>query len=134
MDNLETIGWRLCKMRKNSKQSAKALEDMIGLPRGAVYQIERGDRDLRTADIIRIATHFHVSADYLLGIPRSSELGAIAAGEEIGLTENAIIRLRNARKRTTLEDAVMIAVIEELLKSDNIWARIADFALEMEKL
>lgn len=52
------------KTGKNDKE----LETIIGLPKGIIYNWRNGRSKNFEAYIPKIATYFHVSADYLMGI------------------------------------------------------------------
>lgn len=79
---LKTIGDRLRAAREHLGLSLRDVEERVGISNPSISQAENGVHDLRAAKISRLAAHYGVSADWILG----------AAGA-------AIPRFARARKR-----------------------------------
>ena len=65
-DNVNSIRYRLLELRGDESQ--QDLADEIGVSRSLVKAWESGDRKIKIDDLISLSKHFHVSADYLLGL------------------------------------------------------------------
>ena len=65
-DNTNSIRYRLLELR--GEESQQDLADAIGVSRSLVKAWESGDRKIKIDDLISLSKHFHVSADYLLGM------------------------------------------------------------------
>lgn len=59
---------RIGKLRVGANESQQDLADKIGVKRETVKFWESGDRQIKGGDIAKLAKHFDVSADYLLGL------------------------------------------------------------------
>ena len=64
---METFGERLKLLREEKELSLCALERETGINHGALSRWERGERDILSHNLIKLADYFGVSADYLLG-------------------------------------------------------------------
>lgn len=64
----EILAERLGKLRARAGESQQELADKIGVKRETVKFWESGDRQIKGGDIVKLAEHFNVSADYLLGL------------------------------------------------------------------
>lgn len=71
MVNTETskiIAEKIASLRTQANESQQALADSIGVKRETVKFWESGERQIKGSDIVKIAQHFNVSTDYLLGL------------------------------------------------------------------
>lgn len=64
----DILAERIGKLRAGANESQQDLADKIGVKRETVKFWESGDRQIKGADIVKLAKHFKVSADYLLGL------------------------------------------------------------------
>ena len=64
----ETFGQRLYELRVQHKETQDELGAIISTGRTAVSGMERGNRTTTSEKIALICRHYHVSADYLLGL------------------------------------------------------------------
>lgn len=103
MDNNETcniLSTRITLLRKLANESQQDLADSIGVKRETVKFWESGDRQIKGADIVKIAKHFDVSADYLLGLcnvkTANPDLQTIC--KYTGLQEDAVEQLHRIPK------------------------------------
>ena len=61
------IGERIADLRTDHDMQQGELAKIMGIDRSALSRIEKGHRSIREDELLRIARHFHVSTDDLLG-------------------------------------------------------------------
>ena len=98
MDRLE-IGMRIAEIRCRKGESQEETAIAIDEKRENVRNWENGTRALKAETIIKLAQHFNVSTDYLLGLSevKSTDTNLQSACEYTGLSEaayNTLYRLR----------------------------------------
>lgn len=88
---------RIGKLRVAASESQQDLANSLGVKRETVKFWESGERQIKAADIASLATHFNVSADYLLGLSnvKANDPERKAVCEYTGLTEEAINQIRS---------------------------------------
>lgn len=121
MEN-STFGVKIASLRAESGETQQELADALGVRRETVKFWESGDRQIKAADIVKLAKHFEVSADYILGLSEamSTDLDVQAVSQYTGLNEaslNTLIRIRS--------DSDMVRILNLLLStySDNASSR-----------
>jgi len=62
------IGDRIKKLREREELSQEELARVLGIPRPAVTEIEKGRRRVSSDELVKLSKAFHVSVDYLLGL------------------------------------------------------------------
>ena len=95
----DTIGTRIIKLREQQgKQTQQQLADSVGVSRELVKAWEKGSRKTQTDDLIKLAEHFDVTTDYLLGLTtvRKQTPTLRSVEEYTGLSEAAIMTIANA--------------------------------------
>lgn len=65
---MEIFGIRLRQLRMDAKLSAKKLAEQIGVSDAAIINWENNVNDIKGEYLIKLATFFAVSTDYLLGL------------------------------------------------------------------
>ncbi len=65
---MEIFSERLRKIRLEAKESQKILGDVIEVSASQIADIESGRRGTTIEKLALICQHYHVSADYLLGL------------------------------------------------------------------
>ena len=100
----EKIGPRIVHLR-GEKETQQQLADAIGVKREIVAFWETRKRCPNTEQIKKIADHFHVSADYILGLSdiESPDKTVQAICEYTGLSEKAVELLHLANKSEVSE-------------------------------
>lgn len=68
MFSKKLFGQRISELRKNSGETQDALGKLIGVKKGQISGIERGNATTTAERIALICEHYKVSADYLLGL------------------------------------------------------------------
>lgn len=69
----ETLGQRLYKLRKERELSQNQVADLFGVDRSAVSLYESNERQPSVDLLIKMASVYHVSADYLLGVGKRTD-------------------------------------------------------------
>ena len=82
MFSTELFGLRLQEVRKLHNETQKDLGDIIGTRQTNVSEMESGKRTTTSENIAKICRHYHVSADYLLGLSDDPEGGCERWTEE----------------------------------------------------
>ena len=85
---MQNFGTTLKDLRTQSDLTQQQLADLLGITKSTVSYYEKGDRTPSPEILIQLASIFHVSTDYLLGIEKTSYL------DTQGLTEDDVRILR----------------------------------------
>lgn len=64
----DIFGKRLFEIREGKRESQQELADSIGITRQSLSRYELGERTANIDLLKKIAEHYHISADYLLGL------------------------------------------------------------------
>ena len=73
MFSKELFGKRIMELRKSHQEKQPILADLLGVSVGHISEIERGNRTTSPERIALLCEHYHVSADYLLGLTDDPE-------------------------------------------------------------
>ena len=68
MFSRELFGQRLLELRQQHKEKQDDLGTVISIGRTAISEMESGRKTTTTEKLSLICRHYHVSADYLLGL------------------------------------------------------------------
>ncbi len=68
MFSKELFGKRIYELRKDYDETQAALGEVLGIGKNQISEIERGNATTSAERIALICEHYHVSADYLLGL------------------------------------------------------------------
>lgn len=98
-----TFGERLEDLIKLNKTTATALAKETGIAQSAISDYLNKDRAPDCATVYALARHFHVSADYLLGLEPipATDLTTRDIHRKTGLSEKNISRLLKAENHTS---------------------------------
>lgn len=83
MNAQNTFGSRLRKLRESKKLKAKDLSKVLGCSASLIYNIEKGYNEPQPDFIVRVATFFDVTTDFLLGneqkkyLPSDKEIASL---------------------------------------------------------
>ena len=91
MEN-SAFGERIASLRAERGETQQDLADALDVRRETVKFWESGDRQIKAADIVKLAKHFEVSADYILGLSEamSTDLDVQAVSQYTGLNEASL--------------------------------------------
>ena len=73
MFSKELFGKRVSEVRKMNHETQQVLGDAIGMSSNNLSEMESGKKTTTSEKIAKICRHYHVSADYLLGL--SDDMG-----------------------------------------------------------
>lgn len=92
---------RFAELRKAAGETNKDLQEFFGLSLSAVINYQTGKRTPDIAFLHKLAEHYHVSADYLLGLSdvKSTEQNINIACEVTGLSEKAVEHLSDMKNK-----------------------------------
>ena len=68
MFSKELFGQRLLEIRKQNHETQTDLGEALGLVKSHISEIEHGKQTTTAEKIALICEHYHISADYLLGL------------------------------------------------------------------
>ena len=68
MFSKELFGERLQAIRKAHKETQPALAKFLGIGKSQISEMENGKKTTTAEKIAMICEHYHISADYLLGL------------------------------------------------------------------
>ncbi|MCM1380593.1 MAG: helix-turn-helix domain-containing protein [Muribaculaceae bacterium] len=96
----DVFGERLTEIRKEHCETQQELADSIGITQQSLCRYEQGERTANIEFIKKVAEHFNVSADYLLGLSdvRSYDADLNAVCKYTGLNEQAVTVLSKCNK------------------------------------
>lgn len=97
---------RIGKLRADAGESQQQLADALEVKRETVKFWESGERQIKGADIVALAKHFNVSADYLLGLtdPQTKDYDLRFVCEYTGLSEHSVRNIRAGRHELREKD------------------------------
>lgn len=91
------LAQKIMLLRGKAGESQQSLADSIGVKRETIKFWESGGRQIKGGDIVKLAEHFNVSADYLLGLSdvatTDTELHAVC--KYTGLSETSIKKIKH---------------------------------------
>ena len=67
------FGQRLRKLRKQHGETQRDLGELLLVKKSQISELEQGNVSTTPEKIVIICTHYHVSADYLLGLTDDPE-------------------------------------------------------------
>lgn len=102
-DNNNQIGAKIKELREKKGVTQQDLAKEFGVRREVVSMWESGERDIKTANTIRLAEFFNVSCDYLL---RGIEANNLDVHRETGLSEQTIRLLKKYMAVSTKDNNV----------------------------
>ena len=73
MFSKEEFGQRLKKLRLERQENQSVLAEVLGVSVAQISEIENGNHTTSAERIVLICEHYHVSADYLLGLTDDPE-------------------------------------------------------------
>ena len=82
MFSKELFGERVSVIRKQHGETQKMLGDTIGMSSNNVSEMEGGKKTTTSEKIAKICHHYHVSADYLLGLSDDMQGGIYSWTDE----------------------------------------------------
>lgn len=103
MEN-STFGERIASLRAEREETQQELADALDVRRETVKFWESGDRQIKAADIVKLAKHFEVSADYILGLSEAmyADLDVQAVSQSTGLSEASLNTLARIKRNPNL--------------------------------
>lgn len=119
---------RFAELKKESGETNKDLQDVFGLSLSALINYQTGKRIPDIAFLHKLAQHFGVSADYLLGLSdvRSTEQDIQTACEVTGLSEKAVKMLKDsAGYKDAFYKNNILPILNAMLETKDFY-RIAD--------
>ena len=117
MKRPETTGERLRDIRVKAGEIQQETADALGVKRETVRNWEADVRPLKADTIIKLAAHFHKTADYLLGISEEPNPEAKAA-DQIGISAEAVTALSKYAEQFP-------EILSDVITSDAFFAMLA---------
>ena len=115
----ETIGERLCRLRKSKNWSQNRLGEKIGEDRWTVSDIEHDQHQLKQKQIIKLCKDFNCSANHLLCIDEMPTPEQTDVHRATGLSETSIKKLKALSAPTNLYGNLIIQCLDILLESTS---------------
>lgn len=124
------LGKKINDLRKERGETQNQLKDVVGVSKREMINLwESGINPVKAEHLHRIATHYNVSVDWLLGLypHRSLSANAKEAAAYTGLSDTAVKRLHGVCHRVkagrasgapSSDDEMRLAAINLLLESD----------------
>lgn len=112
---LEVFGQRLKSLREEQELSQRALAEVIGISKGAVYYYENEGRAADIVTLKKLSDFFGVSADYLLGSTnartQSPKLKNLC--DLVGLSDTAVNMLAKLKKNKSSRLRIINYLLEQ---------------------
>lgn len=126
------LGTRLMQLRGNKSQEAVAAE--LGVRRETLKQWENAERHIKAVDLVKLATHFGVSVDYLLGLTKNAALSEDIkiAQETFGLSNEAVAQLTYMKE--TMPTPAPLHVLNKILGADKLFEVLMLIAMERKRV
>ncbi len=118
-NNLFLFSERLQSIRKSHSEKQNDLAKALGMARSSISMYENGIAIPDIDTLIKIASHYRVSADYLLGLDDTTTHDIECIREEIGLSEEAIDTLRYHRHNKDYFEKDFVGLNHLIIKNDN---------------
>jgi transcriptional regulator with XRE-family HTH domain len=120
----DTLGTRIMKLR-GEKETQQQLADALGVSRSLVKAWENDDRPVTSDHLVKLASHYGKSCDYLLGLigedNATNDEKLRAVSEYTGLSNDAIQSIADFK----LYDHNAHLALNYLLESPSYWMQIA---------
>jgi transcriptional regulator with XRE-family HTH domain len=103
------IGARIEELRAKSGKSQEQLADELKVSRSKINMWERGERDLKSQDIIALSKALNVSSDYLLcmiGDVVTQDVDIRELNKKYGLSEKSLNVLADINKRIEVDGLI----------------------------
>lgn len=114
-NSLEIFGQRLKSLREERGLSQRALAEVIGISKGAVYYYENEGRAADIVTLKKLSDFFGVSADYLLGSSnartQSARLKALC--DLVGLSDTSVNMLAKLKKNNNARLRIINYLLEQ---------------------
>ena len=105
MDNLNKLGQRMEKLRKDNNYNQGEIAEMLGVAPSTYSYYENGERNLNTTVLLKLSKIYDVSIDYLVGISEYSKV-----------TENYLKTLSKLKlDKDLLKDEESVEIINKIL-------------------
>ena len=116
---------RLRKLIHDNKTTISAVAECTGFSRQAVSQYQDGTTQPNVDTLRKIAEHFNVSADYLLGLSdvKSPDADAKAINKQTGLSERSIENLTIYKEYPNV-----IGFIDAIIANSNVFTTLSHYA------
>lgn len=109
---------RLRKLMNERKININSVAKAVGITHQAITQYANGETQPNAEKIVKLAKHFDVSSDYLLGLSDvpSQDESVKSIHEKTGLSEDAIAVLTDSRQNA---DSAAGNIVNHLLTAEN---------------
>lgn len=118
-DDIEkVIGDRIAASRKlNDKETQAELAAAMGVSREIVQHWESATRKTKATHIVKLAKHFNITADYLLGIRDygTYDTSVAVACETTGLSQKAVERLQSLDREQIVALSSILESLDQFL-------------------
>lgn len=115
---MNTIGFRIKKLREQTGLSQQRLAELIGVSRPAISQIEKGKRKICTEELIKLSEIFGVTVSNLLNFEKSPEVILIEKKEEKKI--KPMIRINVPQKNLEKFKEVLLYILSKIGSKPNI--------------
>lgn len=126
--DLQDIGQRIRTARVECNLTQEELANKVGVARGTINYWERGSREPKIGDVIRLASELNTSCDYLLQGVHTENLNLF---KETGLNESSIQALKNLNKDPQLSSKRILSL--NLLLSSKGFGKFLDYIGQYSK-
>ena len=106
----------LLKLRKSSGATQKEIADFLGISRQAYANYESGNREPDNNTLIKLASYFNISVDYLLG---NNTLSGSPTPEEPQLSDSEVALLKLFRSVSSEDQELVLRMIRGALNNQQ---------------
>ena len=72
---MKTYQLKLRQLREDHDMTQKEIADYLGIEQTVYSRYETGKNDMKISHIIALCDYYHVSSDYVLGLPKGLPYG-----------------------------------------------------------
>ncbi|MCK4765582.1 MAG: DUF4065 domain-containing protein [Candidatus Aminicenantes bacterium] len=112
------LGAKIKKLREQHGMSQEKLAALLNIKRSSLSQVERGGRDVKSGELIKLSTVFDISVDELLDRKKSPEV--ILDKKEPGKDENVHIRISVPQKNLKKFKEVLLYILNKVGAKPNV--------------
>jgi len=112
------FGKKIKQMRESRHVSQEEFAEELGIPRSSLSQIENGKRDVKTGELIKIASFFNISVDQLLDLKKEPEVFFEDSKAEDG--EEQDLRIDVPQKNIKKFKEVFLYILNRIGSKPNI--------------
>jgi transcriptional regulator with XRE-family HTH domain len=112
------LGAKIKKVRESRSMSQEKLAEILSIPRPSLSQIENGNREIKSSELVEISKAFNCSLDELLDLKK--EPCITITGEDMGSSTSNEVRINVPQKNIKKFKEVLLYILNKVGSKPNI--------------